>query len=132
MAQVAAVSTMTAAETTVAVPLIDVAATVGKVPAKSAQMLEKIAAENAAEAEKSLNESLSTSERDGLIKQLNKALDVFDTNVSLSVDEKSHQTIIKVVDKNTGKVIRQIPSEQLLRVSERITELLGMIYDKKM
>ncbi len=75
---------------------------------------------------------LSAKERDGIIKQLNKTLEAFDTHVSLSIDEKSHQTIIKVIDTESGKVVRQIPSEQLMRVSERITELLGVIYDEKM
>jgi flagellar protein FlaG len=71
-------------------------------------------------------------ERDAVLKQLNKTLDAFDTHVSLSVDEKSHRTVIKVIDTESGKVLRQIPSEQLVRISERITELLGVIYDKKM
>ncbi len=77
-------------------------------------------------------DDLSPKERDGIIKQLNKTLEAFDTHVSLSIDEKSHQTIIKVIDTESGKVVRQIPSEQLMRVSERITELLGVIYDEKM
>jgi flagellar protein FlaG len=76
--------------------------------------------------------ALSTKERDGIVKQLNKTLEAFDTRVSLSLDDKLHQTVIKVIDNESGKVVRQIPSEQLLRISERITELLGVIYDEKM
>ena len=76
--------------------------------------------------------SLSVKERDGIVNQLNKTLEAFDTHVNLSIDDKSHQTVIKVIDNESGKVVRQIPSEQLLRISERITELLGVIYDEKM
>jgi flagellar protein FlaG len=74
----------------------------------------------------------SPKEREAMVLQLNKALEAFDTHVSLSVDEKSHQKVIKVIDSTSGKVIRQIPSEQLLRISQRINELLGVIYDEKM
>jgi flagellar protein FlaG len=85
-----------------------------------------------AEAQLAAKSSLSTKERDGIVKQLNKTLEAFDTHVSLSLDDKSRQTVIKVIDNESGKVVRQIPSEQLLRISERITELLGVIYDEKM
>ncbi len=127
MAHIAALSTTattTAAADTLIMPLVDVAATIGKVAAKAAKDAVKI--------NPTPEETLSAKERDGLLKQLNKTLEAFDTHVSLSLDEKSHQTVIKVIDINTGKVIRQIPSEQLMRVSERITELLGVIYDKTM
>lgn len=75
--------------------------------------------------------SLSSSDQSSIVNQLNKTLEAFDTHVSLSVDEKSHRNVIKVIDNQSGKVIRQIPSEQLLRISDRITELLGVLYDEK-
>jgi len=75
---------------------------------------------------------LSAKERDGILKQLNKTLEAFDTHVSLTLDEKSHRTVIKVIDNDTGKVVRQIPDEQMMRISERITQLLGVMYDEKM
>jgi flagellar protein FlaG len=125
MAHLAVLSTPPAVDT-VMMPLVDVAATIGKVGAKPSKDALKAATTHAPE------ETLSSKERDSLLKQLNKTLEAFDTHVSLTLDDKSHQTVIKVIDNNTGKVVRQIPSEQLMRVSERITELLGVIYDKKM
>ena len=77
-------------------------------------------------------QEVSAKDRDGILRQLNKTLEVFDTHVSLSLDDKSHQNVIKVIDNESGKVVRQIPSEQLMRISERINELLGVIYDEKM
>ncbi|HLP17797.1 MAG TPA: flagellar protein FlaG [Bacteroidota bacterium] len=77
-------------------------------------------------------EKTTPKEREAMVLQLNKALEAFDTHVSLSVDEKSQQKVIKVIDNQSGKTIRQIPSEQLLRISQRINELLGVIYDEKM
>ena len=122
MTSVAVQSTAGGADTAV-VPQPDFGPGAGKVAEKPARETASTEAES---------RKISSQERDGLLKQLNKTLEAFDTHVSLSVDEKSHQTIIKVIDNNSGKVVRQIPSEQLMRVSERITELLGVIYDEKM
>ena len=38
------------------------------------------------------------------------------------IDPESQKIIIEVVDKNTGKEVRQIPGEQQLRLNEEITE----------
>lgn len=43
--------------------------------------------------------------------------------VSFSIDDESDKTIIKVVDSDTQKMIRQIPSEELLSISKRIQAL---------
>ena len=123
MAQVEAVSSMVSPEISI-MPQIELSPAVGKVAEQPVK--------DAAKAAGTDKSAISPKERDGLLKQLNKTLEAFDTHVSLSLDEKSHQTIIKVIDNNSGKVVRQIPSEQLMRISERITELLGVIYDEKM
>jgi flagellar protein FlaG len=44
-------------------------------------------------------------------------------SVNFSIDNESNKTIIKVVDADTQKTIRQIPSEELLSISKRIQSL---------
>jgi len=44
-------------------------------------------------------------------------------SVNFSIDKESNKTIIKVVDADTQKTIRQIPSEDLLSISKRIQSL---------
>jgi flagellar protein FlaG len=101
-------------------------------PTIAAGKIAEKAAKSTQHAEEAAAKEMTPKERNGILKQLNKTLEAFDTRVSLSLDEKSRQTIIKVIDNETGKVVRQIPNEQLMRISERITELLGVIYDEKM
>lgn len=43
--------------------------------------------------------------------------------LSFSFDEESNRSIIKVTDAKSGDVIRQIPSEEVVKLSERIKEL---------
>ena len=61
--------------------------------------------------------------------------------VSFRVDDDLEQTIIKVVDSDTQKTIRQIPSEELVTISKRIkalregeigaSGLQGLLFDRK-
>jgi len=65
-------------------------------------------------------------------KELNSAVKVLNTRLSFTVDGKTGKNIIRIVDGESGKVIRQIPPEEALRISERIKELLGGLVDKHM
>lgn len=67
------------------------------------------------------------------------AVDYFDKiaqenqfNLKFSVDDRSNTVIIQVIEKGSGKLIRQIPSQEILKLRQRISDLLGMIYDKEM
>ena len=41
-----------------------------------------------------------------------------DSELSFLMDRESKRFVVRLVDKNTGKVIRQIPAETILRQSE--------------
>lgn len=43
--------------------------------------------------------------------------------LNFSVDEKLGKTVVTVVDHTTGEVIRQIPSEDMLKLSNNLAEL---------
>ncbi|MFD3396156.1 flagellar protein FlaG [Alteromonas macleodii] len=44
-------------------------------------------------------------------------------NLTFSIDEETKQSVVTVLDSDSGDVIRQIPSEELLILAERIQEL---------
>lgn len=54
-------------------------------------------------------------------------------NVGLrfSVHETTGRTIIRVVDKETEELIREIPPEQVLNLMAKIGEMMGILYDEK-
>jgi len=53
-------------------------------------------------------------------------------NLKFSVDDRSNTVVVQVIEKSSGKLIRQIPSQEILKLRQRISDLLGMIYDKEM
>lgn len=54
-------------------------------------------------------------------------------NIKLSFDvsEAHKENIVKVFDQGTGELVRQIPTEEFLEMSERIQELLQELGDIK-
>lgn len=53
------------------------------------------------------------------------------TQLRIEVDSRSKQVIVKIIDSQSNEVIRQIPSEELLAIKERLGELVGVLYDSK-
>ena len=58
--------------------------------------------------------------------------------LNFSIDEASEKNVVKVTDSETGEVIRQIPSEEVLRLSERLKDLqldvgasVGVLFNKQ-
>ncbi len=46
-------------------------------------------------------------------------------------DEETGQTYVKIVDKETGEVIREIPPEEVRKLAEKLDEMVGILLDKK-
>jgi flagellar protein FlaG len=52
-------------------------------------------------------------------------------NLQFSVHKASGRMMVTVVDESTGKVIREIPSQEILELAAKMDEMVGMIFDKK-
>lgn len=51
--------------------------------------------------------------------------------LSVFVDEPTGQLGMRIIDRRTGKVLRQIPAEQLLKMTARLRESLGAFLDQQ-
>lgn len=56
------------------------------------------------------------------VDNINRAMKQNNSNVEFSIDKDTKQTVIKVVESQTGQLIRQFPSEEILAVSRMIDE----------
>ncbi|MFL9809364.1 MAG: flagellar protein FlaG [Pseudomonas sp.] len=50
-------------------------------------------------------------------------------DLNFSVDDSTGQVVIQVLDGNSGKVVRQIPSEDILRLAERLDEMRSLLFE---
>jgi flagellar protein FlaG len=72
----------------------------------------------------------SVEELAGAVNQLNGFLEETHRGLRFSIDDDSGRTIVRVVDTDTDKVIRQIPSEEMLAVIRQVSEMTGKIFDE--
>ena len=61
------------------------------------------------------------------IEVLNETLATKDRSIRFQLDETIDRAIITVVDKKTGDIVRQLPSEEMLRVAHNIENLKGIL-----
>ena len=51
-------------------------------------------------------------------------------DLKYEVDDVTDSVIIQFFEKGTDKLIRQFPPEEIIHLKQRISDLLGIIYDK--
>jgi flagellar protein FlaG len=84
----------------------------------------KVVAINAEVSEKLTQESQQAAISDVKVaaKKVNEFVQQLDRNLEFSVDESSGRVIITVREPETGKIIRQIPPEELLVIAKLVSE----------
>lgn len=70
-------------------------------------------------------------------KQVEKAVDdvqrfveTMNNSLQFSIDDDSGRTVVKVVDKQTDEVLRQIPSEEMLDIARALGKLKGLLVEQ--
>lgn len=77
-------------------------------------------------------QSASTQQLQDAMESINKTLRQLNKSLEFSVDEATKQQIVKLVDTETGDVIRQFPSEEMLAISRSIDQIQqGMLIKQK-
>lgn len=62
---------------------------------------------------------------------ISKAIQTFSRNLEFSVDDTTGKTVVKVLDKETGDMIRQIPSQEALDIARVLDRLQGLLIRQK-
>jgi len=55
---------------------------------------------------------------------------VFNRKLQFVVDHDSHEVMVKVIDKDTDKVIKVLPPEELQRMHSNLKESIGFLFDE--
>ncbi len=65
-----------------------------------------------------------------VIGKMNNSFENISEKVSFSYHEENDRIIIKVIDKETREVVREIPAKDIVKLSEHLKEYLGMLVDE--
>ena len=76
-------------------------------------------------------EKIDSKELEESLKELNLQMKELNTDIEFSFDQDLDSLYIKVKEKSSGKIIRTIPSEELMRFYKKMKEFIGIIFDKK-
>jgi len=60
----------------------------------------------------------------------NSQIHSINREVDYHIEQGSNELVIKILDKETGEIIRQIPEEEFLRLTNRISEFNKSILDQ--
>lgn len=68
---------------------------------------------------------------DRMVNDLEVVSHAFNRRLKFSVNRDLNQVIVKVIDRQTDKVIKELPSEELQRLHVRIQEAIGLLIDEQ-
>ena len=64
------------------------------------------------------------------IADLKRVGQAFNKKLQFEVDYNSNEVVVKVIDKETDKVIKVIPPEELQRLHRNIKEAIGLLFNE--
>lgn len=74
---------------------------------------------------------LSPAEVTETVEEMNAFLHNMQRNLSFTIDEQSGQSVILVKDTESDEIIRQIPSEELVVLRNKMDDVVGILFDTK-
>ena len=66
-----------------------------------------------------------------VVTRLQETLQHVAPRIELSVDKELNQVIVRILDKESGELIRQIPSEEVLELDRFFADLSGLFVEKE-
>ena len=73
----------------------------------------------------------SSAELEELVGQMQDSVKVMQRNLNFSIHDTTGTTVVKVMDASTGELIRQMPTEDALRLAERLDEMRSLLFDAR-
>ena len=86
---------------------------------------------NAASRNKVSETELSPEKLEKVVQQLQDFMGEMNRSLQFKVDEYSGRNVIKVIDKESGDLVKQYPSEEVLGIVAKLAEATGVLVDFK-
>ena len=65
------------------------------------------------------------------VDSMNDFVSSLSNTLNFSIDKETGRTVVKVIDRATDEVIKQIPSEEMLAIAKAIDKLKGLLIQQK-
>ena len=87
-------------------------------------------AQQGIETNSSQNQQLEREQLEKVAQQLQDFMGEMNRSLQFQVDEDSGRDVIKILDKTSGDVIKQYPSEEVLSLVSKLSESAGILIDQ--
>jgi flagellar protein FlaG len=65
------------------------------------------------------------------VKDIQDFVNTVTTDLRFTVDKETGRTIVSVVDSKTHQVVRQIPTEDIMKIARNIDRMQGLLFNDK-
>jgi flagellar protein FlaG len=109
---------------------IEMAQSVNSLSSQEQVIKEKMQVQNE-EIKKQRGDSEFISDEDlrGLVNALENGIKQFNRRLKFDVNKEINRIVVKIIDKDTDKVIREIPSSEIQNLLEKVREAIGLLFD---
>ncbi len=87
------------------------------------------------ENKESLNQTaqnqMTTEEVKEMVESFQMMSETIQTKLSFSVNEENNKIVVSIFDKESEELIRQFPSEEMLALQDKMSDLAGFLFDTK-
>ncbi|AJC73761.1 flagellar protein FlaG protein [Pseudothermotoga hypogea DSM 11164 = NBRC 106472] len=105
---------------------------VNKVQTESVKQLQLNVEKASEEPQKQQNNDVDLSKAmDSLKKTFERLSRFFKTEAQFTIERELNMIIIKIKDRDTGEIVRQIPPEVAVKIAKNLQELMGILFDEK-
>jgi flagellar protein FlaG len=91
----------------------------------------EIAEDKSGSLSKAVPEQLERVQLESVAQQLQDFMQSMNRSVHFQVDEDSGRDVIRVLDKQSGEVIKQYPSEEVLGLVSKLSQSAGLLVDEE-
>jgi len=74
---------------------------------------------------------LSREELQRVIQEIKRKLDYMNRYLRIDIDDQLEIPVVKIFERDTNRLIRQIPPEYLLELMKRIDQMLGVLLNER-
>lgn len=76
-------------------------------------------------------EEMSHKDMAKVVEDIQRRFDSMGASLGFSVNEETEDIVMEVTDRQSGELIRQIPSEEVLALRAKLDELVGLLFDQQ-
>jgi len=70
-------------------------------------------------------------ELNSAVEKLNQSMTASSQDLQFSVDEDSKKTVVKLIDRTTHEVLRQMPTKEALEIAKSLDKAMGKLIDQR-